>query len=85
MARAETSIDHPKGGYDDLINAAAGALLQATAKKPIIVIGCQDGTCLYPDGAGGWLRRWPGDVPRRTSASERISEEEDLRRRGLIK
>jgi hypothetical protein len=52
------TIDHPRGGYDDLINAAAGALLLATAKPKQAVIGCQDGSFLYPDGQGNWVRRW---------------------------
>jgi hypothetical protein len=33
------SIDHPPGAHDDLANAAAGALLAATTKKPGIKIG----------------------------------------------
>ena len=32
------SIDHPRGGHDDLANACAGALLFATAKRPQIFI-----------------------------------------------
>jgi hypothetical protein len=27
-------VDHPRGGYDDVANAAVGALLLATVKKP---------------------------------------------------
>ena len=41
-----------------MANAVAGALLLATAKRPQLVIGCQDGSALYPDGNGGWVRRW---------------------------
>jgi hypothetical protein len=36
-------IDHPKGGHDDLVNAAAGALVLATAKLSAI------GFCLSGD------------------------------------
>lgn len=35
-------IDHPRGGHDDLANAAAGALVQALARKvskPVAIIG----------------------------------------------
>ena len=33
------SIDHARGGHDDVANAVAGALLQATAKRPRMRIG----------------------------------------------
>ena len=46
------SIDHAPGAHDDVANAVAGALLLATAKRPQLVIGCQDGSALYPDGNG---------------------------------
>ena len=36
------SIDHGPGGHDDVANAAAGALLQATAKKPKMRFGTID-------------------------------------------
>ena len=59
------SIDHARGAHDDVANAVAGALLLATAKRPQIVIGCEDGSALYPDENGKFTRRvWPGKPPR---------------------
>ena len=52
------SVDHRSGKNDDLANAVAGALLAATAKRPQMVIGCQDGSALFPTTDGGWERRW---------------------------
>ena len=51
------SIDHAPGGHDDCANAVAGALLLAVARKPSLVIGCQDGSSLHPNG------RWQLDAP----------------------
>ena len=38
------SIDHARGGHDDVANAAAGALLQAIARLPAMRMGCIDPT-----------------------------------------
>ena len=45
------SIDHARGGHDDVANAAAGALLCALAKKPDIRVGTidVDGRVHYAD------------------------------------
>ena len=44
------SIDHARGAHDDVANAVAGALLQATARKPQIRIGYGGpGRIYYPD------------------------------------
>ena len=48
------SIDHAPGGHDDVCNSACGALLAATAKRPQMIIGCQDGSAIYPDGSRRW-------------------------------
>jgi hypothetical protein len=58
------SITHPARTHDDLPNAAFGALLVAMVPVQQTIIGCQDGSALYPDGAGGWIRRW-SDRPER--------------------
>jgi hypothetical protein len=49
-------ITHPRGGHDDLPNAAFGALLLATAPAKQMLVGCQDGSVINPDGS----RTWPG-------------------------
>jgi hypothetical protein len=48
------SIDHAPGAHDDVANAAAGALLAATAKKPTMRLGAigVDGRVFWHDGAG---------------------------------
>jgi hypothetical protein len=43
----------------------AGAIVLTTAKLPQVVVGCQDGSLLYPDEKGKFTRRvWPGKPPR---------------------
>ncbi len=76
------SVGHPPGAHDDLAVAIAGALLLAKAKKPQIVIGCQDGSSLYPDGKGGWERRWP-DKRRPPSVRVVNVTEEEVQAQGL--
>ena len=46
------SVDHAPGGHDDLINAAAGALVNAQSLGPFL-----------PDGIDNYLVRIPGHVP----------------------
>jgi hypothetical protein len=38
-AGGKDTIDHPQGGHDDLINAAAGALLESSAKRLVVGAG----------------------------------------------
>jgi len=45
-------VDHAPGGHDDLINAAAGALVGAEAVGPFL-----------PDDIESYLVRVPGHVP----------------------
>jgi hypothetical protein len=71
------SIDHARGGHDDVANAAAGALLAATAKRPQARVG------FYWNKDGRIT--WRDDEPERPRLRiVTISEKEDLRRRGLI-
>jgi hypothetical protein len=70
------SIDHAPGGRDDVANAAAGALLAATAKKPTMRVGA-----IGVDGRITWKDEEP---PRQRIRIVTISEQEDLRRRGLL-
>lgn len=72
------SIDHGRGGHDDVSNAAAGALLAALKKQPEIeVYG------LTPDYApGNWMRRVGIARPQREPLNlrtELISEQQALR------
>ena len=73
------SIDHAPGGHDDVANAAAGALLAATAKKPTMRVGAID---FARTGRVFWHDEEPPDQSRIRFAT--ISEKEDLRRRGLL-
>lgn len=68
----------------DIVVAMAMAALAAVqqGERPMIIIGCQDGSALYTDGQGGWIRKWGNDEPR--IRIEFISEKDDLRRRGLL-
>jgi hypothetical protein len=72
------SIDHAPGGHDDVANAAAGALLAATAKKPKMRVGAID---FARTGQVFWHDEEP-ERPRIRIVT--ISEKEDLRRRGLV-
>jgi hypothetical protein len=70
------SIDHAPHAHDDIINAAAGALLAATAKKPKMRWGTID--------VHGFVH-WKNEEPKRPRIRVvTISEKEDLRRRGLL-
>jgi hypothetical protein len=51
------SVGHPPGAHDDVAVAVAGALLLATAKKPQMVVGCQDGSVIRSDGTRYWPRK----------------------------
>ena len=70
------SIDHAPGGHDDVVNAVAGALLSATAKKPNMRFGA-----IGVDGRIFWHDEEP---VRQRLRIVTISEKEDLRRRGLL-
>ena len=76
------SIDHAEGAHDDLANVICGAVVLTAARKPQIVVGCQDGSALYQDGQGGWLRKWPGKDPPHITI-QRVDEQTALKRRGL--
>ncbi len=70
------SIDHARGGHDDVANAVAGALLSATAKRPEMRWGTID-----PHGRV----HWKGEEPERPRIRYVVlTEQEDLRRRGLL-
>jgi hypothetical protein len=59
------SVDHRSGRNDDVANSVAGAIVLTAAKLPQVVVGCQDGSALYPDEKGKFTRRvWPGKPPR---------------------
>jgi hypothetical protein len=77
------SIDHTEGAKDDIANAVAGAVLAATAKKPTMSIGFGGPGYAPNDGRIHWQ---DADEPRQHSriTIEHISEQEDLRRRGLL-
>ena len=77
------SIDHARGAHDDLANAAAGALLMATARQPHVWVG----GCGY----GGRVSYLPKNNPhmleprlRDSIRFVRLTEQEDLKRRGLL-
>jgi hypothetical protein len=58
------SVDHARGAHDDIANAAAGALLYATTKRPQTWVGGigVDGRVFYrPDLNGGRIA--PGQQP----------------------
>ena len=76
------SIDHAPGGHDDCANAVAGALLLAVARKPSLVIGCQDGSSLHPNDDGSWTRRW-GDERQRLNVRTVTVRECDMETHGL--
>ena len=70
------TVGHPPGCHDDVAVAAAGALLQATAKKPRIRMGTID-----PRGRV----HWKGDEPEPPRIRYVVlTEQEDLKRRGLL-
>ena len=70
------SIDHAPGGHDDVANAVAGALLAATAKKPKMRWGTID-----PHGRVHWKGGEPEPLRIRYVV---LTEQEDLKRRGLL-
>jgi Terminase large subunit, T4likevirus-type, N-terminal len=70
------NIDHARGGHDDIANAVAGALLSATAKRSQLRIGTID-----VDGRVHWKDEDP-ERPRVRYVV--LTEQEDLRRRGLL-
>jgi hypothetical protein len=72
------SIDHAPGGHDDVANAVAGALLAATAKKPKMRFGTID---FAKTGKVTWHDAEP-ERPRLRVVT--ITEQEDLRQRGLL-
>ena len=66
------SIDHARGGHDDVANAAAGALINAVAKKP------QARTGTYNPYGDGRIH-WKGDQSERLRIQVvRLSEKEAL-------
>ena len=67
------NIDHGRGGHDDIANAAAGALLLATAKKPRARIGTYN--CANGDGRVHWK---PDDEQRLRIRTVTITEKEAL-------
>jgi len=62
------SIDHARGGHDDVANAAAGALLQATANLPQMRMGAID-----PNG----FIHWRDEQPRSHSRITWITVDKD--------
>ena len=79
------SIDHPRGGdqFDDVINAAAGCLVYASVKRPRARMGtfCPVAT---PGDPNSGMIHWHDEEPQTRIRVERISEQEDLKRRGLL-
>jgi hypothetical protein len=73
------SIDHARGGHDDVANAVAGALLAATAKKPTMRVGTID---FAKTGKVTWHDAEPREHSRIRFVT--ITEQEDLRQRGLL-
>ena len=73
------SIDHAPGGHDDVANAVAGALLAATAKKPKMRFGTID---FAQTGKVTWHDEEPPEHSRIRFVT--ITEQEDLRQRGLL-
>ena len=70
------SIDHGRGGHDDVANTAAGALVLATAPRP------QHRMCTYQHYATpGRSHARPPERPHLRVV--RITEKEDLKRRGF--
>ena len=70
------TVGHPPGCHDDIAVATAGALLAATAKKPKMRMGTID-----PHGRV----HWKGEEPERPRVRYVVlTEQEDLRRRGLL-
>jgi hypothetical protein len=68
------SINHPDRTHDDLPNAAFGALLVALVPTKQLIVGCQDGSAIRPDGT----RYWPGRPERRPLRIVSITEKEYL-------
>jgi hypothetical protein len=79
-------IDHPKGSHDDVANAVAGALLAAKARKPTAWIGFGGpGYAVPGQDYPRIVWRELGEEPEHSRIRfEHISEQEDLRRRGLL-
>jgi hypothetical protein len=75
------TIDHPRGEHDDLANAVVGALLHATERRPQAYI---NGQPMLPNGMPDWSAPRPGkpEPPRIRYAV--LTEQEDLKRRGLL-
>jgi hypothetical protein len=71
------SINHPDRGHDDLPNATLGALLVALKPAKQMLVGCQDGSVIYPDGT----RRWPGRPERPPLRIVSVTEKEYLAER----
>ena len=70
-------IDHPRGAHDDVINAAAGALVYATAKRPVMRMGTYNRS---PNGNVRWKDPWRRSV----FASSEYTEKEaiEMKERG---
>ena len=77
------SIDHGRNGHDDVVNCAAGAMLAATAKKPTMSIGFGGPGYAPNDGRIHWQDAGESRQHSRITI-EHISEQEDLRQRGLL-
>jgi hypothetical protein len=80
------SIDHARDGHDDIANCVAGALLAASAKKPTAWIGFGGPGYVVPgQDYPRIVWRELGEEPEHSRIRfEHISEQEDLRRRGLL-
>jgi hypothetical protein len=80
------SIDHPKSSHDDVANAVAGAALAANARKPRAWIGFGGPGYVVPgQDYPRIVWREMGEEPEHSRIRvEHISEQEDLRRRGLL-
>jgi len=72
------SIDHAPGSHDDVVNAAAGALLSAAAPRPKVQTG-------MIDFARTGRITWKDDEPeRRPLRIVTVTEREALRQKGLL-
>jgi hypothetical protein len=77
------TIDHVRGGYDDCANAVAGALVYATAKRPVAWVGTY-----CPSGRSAKIDYSPRLNPHLREPTRIryvvLTEQEDLKRRGLL-
>ena len=73
------SIDHARGGHDDVANAAAGALINAMTRLPQMRMGT------YNPSSGDGRIRWRDEEPEHQRIRfVTLTEREDLKQRGLL-